>query len=206
MVTRNASDRQHAKVTQTAIKSNRSATIDRTNADLSAFRDDMGDVSELKHNRAIIPKTPPAAAPMQTIQDQMDVMRSLLLDDPDPRMESGEELLFARSGLQRSTLRRLRSGDFALEAELDLHGYTSSEAGIHVIAFLNEAQDHGWRCVRIIHGKGLGSPGRQPILKSKLNTWLKIRDEVLAFASARPEHGGTGAVYVLLKKRKPHRS
>jgi len=206
MVTSNVLDRWNEKATQTAMKSNRSATIERTDADLGAFRDEMGDVSELKHNRAVIPKSPPAAAPMKTIQDQSDVMRSLLRDECDPQIECGEELLFARSGLQRSTFRRLRRGDFALEAELDLHGYTSSEAGVHIVEFLNDAQVHGWRCVRIIHGKGLGSPGRQPILKSKLNSWLKKRDEVLAFASARPEHGGTGAVYVLLKKRKPQRS
>ncbi|MDH3379769.1 MAG: Smr/MutS family endonuclease [Gammaproteobacteria bacterium] len=188
------------------MKINRRATIDRSNADLNAFRDEVGDVSELKHNRAVIPKALPAAAPLQTIQDQVDVMRSLLRHEPDSQIECGEELLFARSGLKRSTFRRMRSGDFALEAELDLHGYTSSEARVHIIEFLNDAQAHGWRCVRIIHGKGLGSPGRQPILKSKLNSWLKKRDEVLAFASARPEHGGTGAVYVLLKKPKPRRS
>ena len=117
-------------------------------------------------------------------------------------MESGEELLFARSGLQRSTFRRLRSGDFALEAELDLHGYTSSEAGIHVIAFLNEAQDHGWRCVRIIHGKGLGSGNRGPVLKGKVNKWLRQWNEVLAFVSTRQIDGGTGAVYVLLSKNR----
>jgi len=114
-------------------------------------------------------------------------------------LETCDELLFSRSGLQHKVLRKLRRGQYAIGAELDLHGCTVVEARNLLVAFLNSCRHEQIRCVRIIHGKGNRSLQRQPILKGKVNYWLQQRDEVLAFCSARPVDGGAGAIYVLLK-------
>ncbi|MEZ5671388.1 MAG: Smr/MutS family protein [Thiotrichaceae bacterium] len=92
-------------------------------------------------------------------------------------------------------------GQFSISAELDLHGLIVSQAREAVVDFLHYCRDRSLRCVRIVHGKGYGSWQKQPILKGKLNHWLRQRDEVLAFCPARGVDGGTGAVYVLLKNR-----
>ena len=114
-------------------------------------------------------------------------------------LETGDELWFARPGLQHQVLRKLRRGRTSVGAELDLHGMIVAEAHQAVDGFIRRVREANIRCVRIIHGKGNGSLHQRPILKGKVDVWLRRRDEVLAFASARPEDGGTGAVYVLLK-------
>lgn len=140
--------------------------------------------------------------PKKTIEDQQQVMDSLLSGDWDEgEVESGEELSFSRPGIQKSVFRKLRTGKYVIEAELDLHGYFAKEARALVAGFINESQARGLRCVRIIHGKGLSSPNQKPVLKNKVNQWLQQIDAVLAFSSALQVDGGTGAVYVLLKKR-----
>lgn len=169
------------------------------------FRDMLGDVTELKHGRVALRKPPTPPQPLQSRRDDALVVSSLLSDTPAmAEFETGNELVFARAGLQRSVLRRLRRGEFVVEAELDLHGATTPEARAALIDFLREATHRGLRCVRVVHGKGLGSPGKEPVLKRKTDHWLRRFDAVLAFCSARPADGGTGAVYVLLK-RKPVR-
>ena len=97
---------------------------------------------------------------------------------------------------------RLQRGAWHVGAELDLHGLRADEAKLAIVRFLAHAQDRGLRCVRIIHGKGLRSKGDGPVLKQRLDGWLRRRDDVLAFCSAKREHGGTGAAYVLLKAPK----
>lgn len=120
--------------------------------------------------------------------------------EPHPlETETGEELSFIRPGLQHRLLRKLRRGHFSIGAELDLHGMTVALAQVELTIFLKQAQARGVRCVRIIHGKGLRSRQGRPVLKFKLERWLRLREEVIAFSSARPVDGGTGAVYVLLK-------
>lgn len=156
----------------------------------------------IKQDRVTPTPKKPKPIPAKTLEDNQAVMDSLLSDQWEPgEVESGEELSFCRSGLQRSVFRKLRSGKFVVEGELDLHGQTVAEAREHVAGFIREAQLRGLRCVRIIHGKGLTSPNRLPVLKNKVNQWLQQKDEVLAFCSALPVDGGTGAVYALLKKR-----
>lgn len=108
-----------------------------------------------------------------------------------------ERLLFYRSGLQRTTLKKLRRGQIRREAELDLHGYTVAEARVELTEFIHFAMDNGLRCLRIIHGKG---KSRQPILKQRVDYWLRQREEVLAFCSAIGRDGGTGAIYLLLRR------
>jgi DNA-nicking Smr family endonuclease len=115
---------------------------------------------------------------------------------------AGESLYFARPGLQQRLLQRLRRGQLPSEAELDLHGLTVAEAHYAITRFLSSCGEQGIRSVRIIHGKGYGSRERAPVLKSRLNHWLRERPEVLAFCSSRPDQGGTGAVNVLLRSRR----
>lgn len=109
-------------------------------------------------------------------------------------------LAFYRPGLQTKLMKKLRRGQFRVEDELDLHGYRVEHAYTETMAFLNHALTSGFRCVRIIHGKGRGAGTDLPILKNKVNTWLKQLPQVLAFCSAQPHDGGIGAVYVLLKR------
>ena len=99
-------------------------------------------------------------------------------------------------------MRKLRRGQYAIEAQLDLHGNTVPEARERVSTFLRDMQTQGKRCVRIIHGKGKSSEGKLPVLKGKVNAWLQQWDQVLAFCSARPNDGGTGAIYVLLRSNR----
>lgn len=117
-------------------------------------------------------------------------------------VQSGDELLFRRPGVPETVLRRLRQGIYRVETAVDLHGLTAADGGRVLRAFLREACARELRCVRIIHGKGLGSGNRGPVLKHTVNTLLRQADAVLAFASARPRDGGTGATLVLLRQRR----
>lgn len=169
-------------------------------ADRELFRQAMADVHPLRSD--YLPLQPPAPAPFprKHWEDERQVLQDLLADpDEATWLETGEELWFARPGLQHGTLRKLRRGHYSVGAELDLHGLTVAEAKQALIAFLQRCMLQRVRCVRIIHGKGHGSFQRIPVLKGKVNHWLQQRDEILAFCSARPVDGGTGAVYVLLK-------
>lgn len=125
---------------------------------------------------------------------------SLRFDAADLDVESGDELSFRREGVPESVLRRLRRGDHAVRDEIDLHGMTQDEARAALAAFIAEAAHHGRRCLRVIHGKGRGSGHRGPVLKSAVNRWLRRHDAVSAFCSARRNDGGTGALYVLLRR------
>lgn len=170
-------------------------------AEAALFKSSVGPVRPIAHDRVepSLPR-PPARARFRE-RDEQDVLRDMLSDGYDPGdYETGEELLFARRGLQHRTLKNLRRGHLAVQAECDLHGCTVVEARAVLGNFLHECLVRGLRCVRVIHGKGRGSHQRLPVLKGKVGGWLRQRDEVLAFCSARPVDGGTGAVYVLLKK------
>jgi DNA-nicking Smr family endonuclease len=170
-------------------------------ADRRLFRRAMEGVVPLRQERVERRRRRPRPLPLQTLRDEAEVLRDMLGGDFDPaELETGEELHYARPGLQHGLLRKLRRGQFSVGAELDLHGKTVSEARLAVNEFTHRARVRGIRCVRIIHGKGKGSLYNRPVLKGKLDRWLRRHDEVLAFSSARPEDGGTGAVYVLLKR------
>jgi DNA-nicking Smr family endonuclease len=124
---------------------------------------------------------------------------SLQLTPLDLDVEFGEELSFRRSGIQDAVMRRLRRGHYRVESELDLHGLTVPEAKQELRDFLARTIARQCRCVRIIHGKGLGSGPRGPVIKRAVNVILRRTDAVIAFCSARPIDGGTGAIYVLLQ-------
>lgn len=130
--------------------------------------------------------------------DRETLAESLILDAADLEIETGEELSWRRAGVAETTLRRLRRGQIARRAELDLHGMTQAEARLALNGFVTECRELGRLCVRIVHGKGRGSGQRGPVLKAAVNRWLRRTAAVRAFCSARREDGGTGAVYVLL--------
>lgn len=139
--------------------------------------------------------------PRQRIRDEQQALADSLSDHIawEDAMETGEELVYLRTGLRRDTLKKLRRGYWVLQAELDLHGMVSVEARQAVNAFIADCGKRGLRCVRIIHGKGLRSKNREPVLRTKVKNWLMQKDEVLAFCQARAVDGGSGAVVVLLK-------
>jgi len=125
-----------------------------------------------------------------------------LLDDlsESDLLETGEHLAYTAEGVQRSVLRKLKSGRYSLQSEIDLHGYTVEQARVELSAFLKTARERRQLCVRIIHGKGRRQADKSPRLKPAVNQWLQRNKAVLAFCSARDSDGGTGAVYVLLRR------
>ncbi len=166
------------------------------------FRRATADVEPLAPQRRIpLARTPPAPLPEQKRRDERAALAESLAGplSIDDAMESGEELAFLREGLSRQVLRKLRRGHWVVEDNLDLHGMNRVQAAESVAAFLRLSTRRGLRCVRIVHGKGLGSRNREPVLKGKLRKWLAVRDEVVAFCQAPAADGGGGAVLVLLK-------
>jgi len=143
----------------------------------------------------------PKPIPKQFLKDERQALVDSLSDHyiPAHELESGEELLYLREGHSPDILSKLRRGNWVVQAAIDLHGLIADEARLYVAEFLADCKKRGIRCVRIIHGKGLGSRNREPILKHKLRGWLMQKDEVIAYAQARKEDGGSGAVIVLLK-------
>jgi DNA-nicking Smr family endonuclease len=166
------------------------------------FLDAVRDVQPLP-DRGRVVHAPKAfvPVPLQRRKDDLEVLRDSLSDqaEPDLEIESGDELTFLRQGISRQVLRRLRSGHWATQDELDLHGSRTDEARALLADFLALAVKRGHRCVLVVHGKGLGSKNREPVLRGKVASWLIQRGEVLAFSQARPADGGSGAVIVLLK-------
>jgi DNA-nicking Smr family endonuclease len=155
----------------------------------------------LNTNRIHHEPSKPKPIPQQFIRDEKQALRDSLSDGyiPAHELESGEELLYLREGQSPSVLSKLRRGHWVVQANLDLHGLISDEARTKVAEFLAGCKKRGIRCVRIVHGKGLGSRNREPILKHKVRNWLIQKDEVIAYAQARATDGGSGAVIVLLK-------
>jgi DNA-nicking Smr family endonuclease len=169
--------------------------------DFDLFRRELDNVKPLNGNRVEPARRRLKPIPGQRIADDARVIGELAEASPfDSDVEIGDELLFVRNGVQQKLLRKLRRGQFSIGAALDLHGMTVAEAREALAEFLQDCRRRGIRGVRIIHGKGLRSPGGRPVIKGKLDSWLRHRDEVVAYCSARQIDGGTGAVYVLLKR------
>ena len=168
--------------------------------DADLFREAVRDVKPLAFDApAVEPARRPLPRARFTRADRYAVLQeSLHTDVGDPELASGEELVFAREGIQKTVLRKLRRGQYRIQAEIDLHGLTVAEAKEAVRTFLAKALDRHFRCVRIVHGKGLRSGHRGPVLKSAISGVLRRVAPVLAYVSARQVDGGTGAVYVLL--------
>ena len=167
------------------------------------FRQHMRDVKRLhtstphaKHGK---PKPPPRAH--FTRADQKDVLRESLTGPFDEAtLSTGDEMSFRRPHVPEAILTKLRRGQFAVDGEIDLHGLTAVEARSALRDFIAEALARKLTCVRVIHGKGRRSGPRGPVLKNVVNQWLQRTEPVLAFGSARAVDGGSGAIYVLLRK------
>jgi DNA-nicking Smr family endonuclease len=165
------------------------------------FRTAFGDVTPLRQPGRVTHERPrPHPLPLQRWSDDEAALRDSLSDAGwDSDLETGEELSFVRVGVGAHTLRKLRRGHWVIQDELDLHGLTSLDAHDLLVEFLAQCMRKGLRCVRVIHGKGLRSKNREPVLKRKVAVWLMRREEILAFCQARPTEGGGGAAVVLLK-------
>lgn len=165
------------------------------------FRHAMRGVRRLDagNRHAGTPRKPGPRARFTRAERHAVLQESLGIPSPlAPVQESGDALLFRRPGTSEQVLRRLRSGQYRVEAEIDLHGLTAPHAETALRDFLAESLHHGARVVRVIHGKGLRSGNRGPVLKQVANAWLRRVGAVLAFASAREVDGGSGALLVLL--------
>lgn len=145
----------------------------------------------------------PMAAPptaLQFQQDEQSALQETLSDEFEPGtlLEIDETLSFRRPGVGSEVTQRLRQGYWSIQAHLDLHGMRREEARDAVGQFIRDCHKQGLRCIRVVHGKGLGSLGKTPVLKAKVQSWLIQKQEVIAFAQAKPLHGGAGALMVLL--------
>ena len=166
----------------------------------------FADVAPLRsRNRAPVVRARPASLPAKRLADEAEALAmSKHGVEPSPATwDVGQELeaeqTFLRKGLAGDVLTRLRRGHWSVQGELDLHRLNRDEARDALADFINDARNYGWRCVRVVHGKGLSSPNREPVLKAKVRRWLTQRDEVLAYCEAPRHAGGAGAVLVLLK-------
>lgn len=168
--------------------------------DAHLFREAVRDVKPLAYDApAVEPgRRPPPRARFTRADRHAVLQESLYTDVADPELASGEELVFSREGVQKVILRKLRRGQYQVQAEIDLHGLTVPEAKEALRTFLAQALARHIRCVRIIHGKGLRSGHRGPVLKGAVSSVLRRVGPVLAYVSARQVDGGTGALYVLL--------
>ncbi|CAG4888911.1 Smr/MutS family protein [Paraburkholderia gardini] len=171
-------------------------------ADADLFRREIGSVAPLAvPPRATPPRNPPSPLPVQTKLDEEAVLHEAISDEYDPEvlLETDETLSYCRPGVSQEVVRKLRRGAWIVQAQLDLHGMRRDEAREALAEFIRESVKRGLRCLRVIHGKGLGSIGKEPVLKGKVRAWLVQKSEVIAFCQARPHDGGAGAVLVLLQ-------
>jgi len=143
----------------------------------------------------------PAPEPVQRQLDEQQALQEALSDEVDIEslLLTDDGLSFRRHGIGPDVVTRLRRGHWAIQSQIDLHGLRRDEAREALIGHIREALRRGHRCVRVVHGKGHGSPGRQPVLKAKVQRWLGQSAEVVAFAQASGPQGGAGALIVLLK-------
>ncbi len=161
-----------------------------------------GTVHRLPDKRqALLPKQPPAPIATQLQLDEQAVLVEAISDgfDASSLLETDDSLSYRRPGIGIDVLQRLRKGEWAIQRQLDLHGLRSDAARDALSGFIREAHQQGIRCLRVVHGKGLSSPGKTPVLKGKVRNWLVQKNEVLAFVQARPIDGGAGALVVLLQ-------
>ncbi len=173
----------------------------RAEAERNLFALTVGPVSPLRvQRRALLERARALPVARQRELDEQAVMHEAISDefDVESLLDTDEALSYRRPGMGLDVIRQLRRGRWSLQGQLDLHGLRSDEARVALGQFLREAHKVGWRCVRVVHGKGLGSPGKTPVLKNKVQRWLVQKNEVLAFVQARASDGGAGALVVLL--------
>ena len=170
------------------------------------FARSVGPVHKLRDRQlAEIDRPRPAPHPRQRELDERAAMRESMSDEVtlESLLLTDDGLSFRRPGIGPDVVARLRRGHWALQGQLDLHGLNRDQAREALAGYVREAQRRGMRCIRVVHGKGHGSPGRQSVLKAKVQRWLAQRTEVIAFAQATGPQGGAGALMVLLAGSSP---
>ena len=174
----------------------------KAHAERTLFVRAAGEVQAIRgHQRVhLAPDQPPPIAVQQQLDEQR-VLQEAISDEFDAStlLDIDDALSFRRPGIGTDVTRKLRKGGWSIQGEIDLHGLRREEAREALSGFVRDAHRRGWRCVRVVHGKGLGSPGKMPVLKGKVHSWLIQKNEVLAFVQARGDEGGAGALVVLLK-------
>ena len=167
-----------------------------------SFQDALKGVKPIKNDRIDLYAHPTNTRPFRDHEDYSEpVQNSPLSDNQETANVSGEEFIFfARAGVQQKLQKQLRQGKLPIEDHHDLHGLTIDNAREDLQDFIHFAQQRQMRCVLLVHGKGYRANVEQPVLKNRVNSWLRQHPDVLAFSSARPRDGGTGAVYILIKK------
>ena len=178
----------------------------RREAEQHLFSRSVGAVTPLRsRNLARLPRQLPPPLPVQHWLDEERVLHESISDDFDVStlLDTDDQLSFRRPGIGVEITHRLRAGHWSIQRQLDLHGLRVDEAREALGQFIRQAHHNGLRCVRVVHGKGLGSPGRTPVLKGRVQRWLVQKNEVLAFVQARPAEGGAGALVVLLQPTGP---
>ena len=173
----------------------------RAQAENNLFVRAAGAVKPINHPpRVRLAPEQPAPIPVQKQLDEQRVLREAISDEFDVStlLDVDDAMSFRRPGIGTDVTRKLRKGDWSIQREIDLHGLRREEARERLAAFVRTAFKDGVRCVRVVHGKGLGSPGKAPVLKAKVQGWLIQKNEVLAFVQARADEGGAGALVVLL--------
>jgi DNA-nicking Smr family endonuclease len=192
-------DRERVEREQAAKKA---ALQKRLDVERNLFQRAAGHVQRMpEHGRVHHVPDPPAPIPAQRQLDDQRVLQESISDEFDTStlLEVDDAMSFRRPGIGIDVARKLRRGHWSIQSEIDLHGLRREDAREALAGFLRDAVRQGLRCVRVVHGKGLGSPGKTPVLKGKVHGWLVQKNEVLAFVQARADEGGAGAVVVLLK-------
>jgi DNA-nicking Smr family endonuclease len=170
--------------------------------DATSFTALVGPVQPVKSRRRVPLRrpAPPPRARFARADERAVLEESLAVGPGEVGLENGEELSYRRPHVPLKVLKDLKRGRYSIQDELDLHGLTANEARLMLREFMDDVLRQGLRCVRIVHGKGLRSGPGGPVLKTRLNRWLPQWSEVLAFTTAPPRDGGTGALYVLLSR------
>jgi DNA-nicking Smr family endonuclease len=171
-------------------------------AQRNLFQAAVGPVKALADpGRTPLRKAPPLPIPKQQMLDDQAALRESISDEVDvgTLLDTDDRLSFRRPGIGPDVAQKLRRGKWSIQRQVDLHGLRTEEAREVLTAFIRDAHKQGIRCVRVVHGKGLGSPGKTPVLKDKVHRWLVQKAEVVAFVQAQPAQGGAGALVVLLQ-------
>jgi DNA-nicking Smr family endonuclease len=187
---------------QLAERARRQEAERQARAERELFASTVGPVRPLQGQpRVTLQAPPPAPRAMQKQLDDEAVLRESLSDEFDVStlLDVDDQMSYRAKGIGTDVTRKLRRGEWSIQGQIDLHGLRSEEAREALAQFMRDAVRQGWRCLRIVHGKGLGSPGREPVLKAKVQRWLVQKSEVLAFVQAKPAEGGAGAMLVLLR-------
>ena len=180
----------------------RAAAEQKARAEQNLFARAIGATQPLRaHGRAVHAPAPVPPEPLQRHRDEQAVLREAISDEFDAStlLQVDDHMRFRRPGISPEVLPKPRRGHWAVQRQIDLHGLRTEEAREALGQFVRVAQRAGVRCVRVVHGKGLGSPGKSPVLKGRVQSWLVQKKEVLAFVQARPIDGGAGALLVLLQ-------